>query len=185
MRAIRMRVRDASLRSTRAGPCGGECRGNALRCPICHSEEHQRRRIYSKFETRFFASLRMTNEMISAYPQADVLCRPFRHFPQRRDCAGRAERGSAHSSVRRGGQTNFGGWDSKGKGGFVKSPSLWRAFLPLLSARAERRGPRRVFPLRRLKKSASRKHRKRADEGIGPYGRRVGQMRAHPPHLSF
>jgi hypothetical protein len=45
--------------------------------------------------------------------------------------------------VRRASVANFGGWDSKGKGGFVKSPSLWRAFLPTLSARAERIGPRR------------------------------------------
>jgi hypothetical protein len=45
--------------------------------------------------------------------------------------------------VKRASIANFGGWDSKGKGGFVKSPSLWRAFLPILSARAERIGPRR------------------------------------------
>jgi len=37
MRAIRMRVRAASLRSARAEPCGWECRGNASRCPTCHS----------------------------------------------------------------------------------------------------------------------------------------------------
>jgi len=30
MRALLMRVRDASLRSTRAGPCGGECRAALL-----------------------------------------------------------------------------------------------------------------------------------------------------------
>ena len=39
-RLTNARVRDASLRSTRAGPCGWECRGNDSRCPICHSEEH-------------------------------------------------------------------------------------------------------------------------------------------------
>jgi len=93
----------------------------------------------------FFAALRVTNRVVSAYPQADSLCRPSSDIP-RRTVIARAEQSEAActASVRRGGKANFGGWDSKGKGGFVKSPSLWRAFLPLLSARAERRGPRRA-----------------------------------------
>ena len=113
--------------------------------PICHSEERKRRRISCKLVTRFFAALRMTSGMISACPQVDFLHRPSSDI-SRRTAIARAEQSEAArtAAVRRGGKTNFGGRDSKGKGGFVKSPSLWRAFLPLLSARAERRGPRRA-----------------------------------------
>jgi len=109
--------------------------------------------IRCKFATRFFASLRMTDGVVSAYLQANSLCGLSFDIPRRAAIA-RAERSEAArtAAVRRGWLAILGGWDSKGKGGFVKSPSLWRAFLPLLSARAERRGPRRVFPLRRLKK---------------------------------
>jgi hypothetical protein len=65
-------------------------------------------------------------------------------FPNGCDCAARPEAGLAHgNAVKRTRPPGFGGWDSKGKGGFVQSPSLWRAFLPILSARAERIGPRR------------------------------------------
>ena len=76
-----MRVRDASLRSTRAGPCRWKCRENASRCPICHSEERSDEESKRKFVTRFFASLRMTNEMISACSHADAPCRPPPTFP--------------------------------------------------------------------------------------------------------
>ena len=65
------------------------------------------------------------------------------------------------------------------EGRLCKKPFLWRAFLPLLSARAERRGPRRAFPRRGPKKTASRKPRERADVGIGPYGRGMGRIREH------
>ena len=118
---------------------------NAQSHPTCHSEERKRRRISCKLVTRFFAALRMTSGMISACPQVDFLHRPSSDI-SRRTAIARAEQSEAArtAAVRRGGKTNFGGRDSKGKGGFVKSPSLWRAFLPLLSARAERRGPRRA-----------------------------------------
>jgi len=138
-RARRLAPLDAR-RAVRRGMSDG-----ASRCPVCHSEERSDEESKCKFATRFFASLRMTGGVVSAYQQADVLCWPSSDI-SRCTAIARAEQSEAARtvSVRRGWKTNFGGWDSKGKGGFVKSPSLWRAFLPLLSARAERRGPRRA-----------------------------------------
>jgi len=69
-----------------------------------------------------------------------------RHFFTQSDREARAERGSERGIVGRVYITNFGGRESRGKGGSVKSPSLWRAFPLHLSARAERWRPRRAQP---------------------------------------
>jgi len=144
MRAQRKRVRAASLRSARAGPCGRECREALPAAPpvILRSAATKNLKQICDEILRFAQNDRWGDFHVSTgqFSMQALL----RYFTPHRDCAGRAERGSAHGSVRRGGNAIFGGWDSKGKGGFVKSPSLWCAFLPLLSARAERRGSRRA-----------------------------------------
>ena len=132
-----------------AAPIGADAHiGPPAQSPqICHSEERKRRRISMLVCSeilRFAQNERWGDFHVST--GLSSMQAFLRHSPPHRECAGRAERGNAHGSVRRGRKANFGGRDSKGKGGFVKSPSLWRAFLPLLSARAERRGPRRAFP---------------------------------------
>jgi hypothetical protein len=48
-----------------------------------------------------------------------------RHFFPQSDREARAERGSERRRVGRAKITNFGGWESRGKGA-LKSPSLWR-----------------------------------------------------------
>jgi len=125
IRALLMRVRDASLRSTRAGPCGrgmSEAARQAtpsviLRSAATKNLKQIRSKILRFAQNDRWGCFRVPTSLSSA--QAVT-----RHSPPHRDCAGRAERGNAHGSVRCGGKTILGGWDSKGKGGFVKSPSL-------------------------------------------------------------